>query len=337
MTRWSANPEAAAQALITSALDHIAPTGRLLLAGAHVPLPSGTATVADWNRRFSSRITAQPSPPPGPFDVVLMRLPKSREEQQMTAHQCLGELAPGGRLIVYGGNDEGIRSFQMTLALLGPVVTLATRGHGRVLELRCDAVTAPIKSRLEDWRIEYPIDGTQARWISYPGLFAGGGHDAGTALLLAHLPPLTERARVLDYGCGPGAIAAACRRARPDADMTVLDNDSVALLAASQNAPGAKQILGDRLGAVGDARFDLIVSNPPLHTGFREDTSALSALIAEAARHLTPRGAMLLVVQRRIALERNLGQHFAGVEITADDGRYRVWKATGARSDRSRG
>jgi 16S rRNA G1207 methylase RsmC len=36
------------------------------------------------------------------------------------------------------------------------------------------------------------------------------------------------------------------------------------------------------------------------------------------------------VVQRRVALERPLGQHFAEVEIVAETSRYRVWRARAA-------
>ena len=85
-----------------------------------------------WNRRLAGSADAQPWPPAGPFDVALLRLPKAKDEQEMAAHACLSVLVPGGRLIVYGGNDEGIRSAGDRLeSLCGEVETLATRGHGR--------------------------------------------------------------------------------------------------------------------------------------------------------------------------------------------------------------
>ena len=81
----------------------------------------------------------------GPSMSHCLRLPKAKDEQEMAVHACLSVLAPGGRLIVYGGNDEGIRSAAgMIERLCGGVETLATRGHGRVLAAHrpADPVTA---------------------------------------------------------------------------------------------------------------------------------------------------------------------------------------------------
>ena len=231
---------------------------------------------------------------------------------------------PEGRLIVYGGNDEGIRSYQKTLSCIGTVTTLATRGHGRVLELLRQHVTGLLAGRLADWR----EGGDAAKpWISYPGLFAGGAPDPGTMLLLGHLPTLGAQDKILDYGAGPGAIAAAIRVNYPAAELTLLDNDSVALVAAGENVAGAAMVLGDSLDATKANRFDLVVSNPPLHVGFTDDTSALQRLIASAPEHLTTTGSLMMVVQRRIALDRSLAATFSTVDIVADDGRYRVWRA----------
>lgn len=77
-----------------------------------------------------------------------------------------------------------------------------------------------------------------------------------------------ENPSVLDLGTGSGAIAVAIAAERPDATVTATDVSSAALLVAKRNAAG----LGLRNlhfceGAwympLADARFDVIVSNPP--------------------------------------------------------------------------
>ena len=151
--------------------------------------------------------------------------------------------------------------------------------------------------------------------------------DHGTRLLLRHLPQLQPEARILDYGCGPGAIAAMIRLQHPRASITLLDNDAVALIAASENVAAASALLGDSLADTGVATYDLIVSNPPLHVGLAEDDAALHRLIEQAPLHLTGDGTLLLVVQRRIPLDRQLSTVFGMVDTLADDGRYRVWRA----------
>jgi 16S rRNA (guanine1207-N2)-methyltransferase len=164
-------------------------------------------------------------------------------------------------------------------------------------------------------------------WVSYPGIFAAGRLDEGTMLLLGVLPALAAGARVLDYGCGSGVIGAAALALQPGIALDMLDSDAVALEAVRENAPTGRRILGTRLADAGQARYEVILSNPPLHEGMAEDHALLEQLIADAPAALTPHGMLQIVVQRRVPLERQLARNFASVEIAAENGRYRVWRA----------
>jgi 16S rRNA (guanine1207-N2)-methyltransferase len=158
-------------------------------------------------------------------------------------------------------------------------------------------------------------------------MFAAGRLDEGTALLLSALPPLPVDARVLDYGCGSGEIAAAVLALQPRLTVDALDNDAVALEAARENVPAARLVLASRIGDVRRTDYHAIFSNPPLHQGIAEDHAMLDRLVADAPSHLLSGGLLQMVVQRRVPLERTLAKHFARVEVVAQNGRYRVWLA----------
>jgi 16S rRNA (guanine1207-N2)-methyltransferase len=335
MSRWADDPERAADELIQRGLDTIDPHGRVLLANHNAPgLPTlldarGTAFVA-WHRRLTGGGKAEPWPPSGPFEVALLRLPKARDEQQMAAHACLSVLAPGGRLVVYGGNDEGIRSAAaMVRRLCGTAETLAARGHGRVVAAVRAADLSGLRATLAAWRSTtmLQIGGVSRAWTSYPGIFAADRIDEGTALLIGALPPLRTEARVLDYGCGSGVIGAAAAASVPGIRLDLLDSDSAALEAAHANVPGARTVLGTSVRDVRDVHYDVILSNPPLHQGVAEDHTLLERLIADAPAHLKPDGVLQIVVQRRIPLDRLLAARFATVSVVAENGRFRVWRA----------
>jgi 16S rRNA (guanine1207-N2)-methyltransferase len=274
---------------------------------------------------------AAPWPSPGPYDVALLRLPQAKDEQEMAAHACLGTLAEGGRLIVYGGNDEGIRSAGgMLEELCGSVDTLATRGHGRVLAVRRPDDPTRLRTQLSDWRrsMELPVGGRARAWVSYPGIFADGRIDEGTALLLANLPQLPAGACVLDYGCGSGIIAASALALQPELALILIDNDTVALEAARENVPGARVVAGTRITDAGKVTYAAILSNPPLHTGLAEDHAHLKRLVADAPARLAPGGVLQMVVQRRVPLDRLLADGFASATVVVETGSYRVWRAT---------
>jgi 16S rRNA (guanine1207-N2)-methyltransferase len=334
MSRWANDPEAAADQLIGRSLQAIDLYGRVLLANQAGALPSLLAerglNFSLWNRRLVGNAKAQAWPPAGPFDVVLLRLPKPKDEQQMAAHACMSVLAPQGRLIAYGGKDEGIRSAGGGLEpVCGEIETLATRGHGRVLAARRPADTAPLRVSLAAWHSVAPltIAGIMRDWVSYPGVFAAGRIDEGTALLIGALPPLRRGDRVLDYGCGSGVIGAAALTADPHIVLDLLDDDAVALEAARENVAGVRLVLGTKLADAGGTGYAAILSNPPLHKGIAEDHALLEQLIADAPAHLRPGGYLQIVVQRRVPLKRLLAKHFADVAVPAENGRYRVWRA----------
>lgn len=343
MSRWRQDPDGAAAEIVRRSLPALALEGRVLLAGAGAQtcdvLRGAGLTVAHWSRRLGDTASATPWPSGGPYDVALLRLAKVRDEAEMNLHAVSSVLGDAGRIVLFGGNDEGIRSGISDLeALCGQSETIGARAHGRIVSApRADP--ARTKGALSDWRRVHRLSlPSGARdWVTYPGLFAGGSLDEGTALLLTALPHLKPTAHVLDYGCGSGPISAAMRAKLPDLRIDMLDADVVALAAASENVAGGKAIAGASLAAAGNQRYDAILSNPPLHAGVAEDHGALERLIAQAPKHLKPGGLLLMVVQRRVALEEALGALFSEVQVVAENGRYRVWRAHAGRSVRDAG
>ncbi|MBU1358309.1 MAG: peptide chain release factor N(5)-glutamine methyltransferase [Gammaproteobacteria bacterium] len=120
---------------------------------------------------------------------------------------------------------------------------------------------------------------------------------------------------VLDLGTGSGAIALAIQAARPDARVTGIDLSPDALQVAESNAARlglpVRFLQGDWLGAA-DARWDLIVTNPPyvaagdahldalrheplaaLVSGF-DGLADIRRIVQAAPKHLHPEGWLLI-------------------------------------------
>jgi 16S rRNA (guanine1207-N2)-methyltransferase len=301
------------------------PSGRLASA-----LAATDAKPAAWLRRAGGHARATAWPPPGPHSSAFVRLPKAKDELAFLLGAAATTVKPGGAIVVFGANDEGIRSVGPLLErVTGAADTLSTRRHCRVIAGLRRTEIAGLNEGLESWRQVLSIDlGCGPRpWTTYPGLFARGGLDDGTRLLLAHLPAIAPDARVLDFASGTGVVAAAVVERQPTARVDLIDSDALAMEAARENVPGARLLLGTGLEAAAGARYAAILSNPPIHDGVSETHRVLERLIAEAPRYLGPGGVFQIVVQRRVKVQPLLAPVFGTVEILADDGRFRVWRA----------
>lgn len=283
-----------------------------------------------WSRRAYGGAEASPWPPDGPFGSVLVRLPKSREELEMTLHAGLARLRPAGRIVVYGANDEGARSAASVVAeLTGGVHTVATGSRCRVIAAARPSEISGLRGAMEDWRLESgaPVRELSGPWVSWPGIFAHGRLDEGTALLLEHLPRLTARARALDFGCGSGVVGAVARARGEDIRVTFLDVDALALRAVEENVPRAETVLGEGVAAIQSRTYDAVLSNPPYHRAKAETVGVVRELAESAPGLLEPGGVLVLVTQRRLPTGELLRASFGAARELADRGPYRVWEA----------
>ncbi len=165
---------------------------------------------------------------------------------------------------------------------------------------------------------------------SLPGVFSHGHLDAGTRILLQHLPPL--RGRVMDMACGAGVLAAVA--ARQGATVTAVDASVLAVESAQATLAAASLkadiYLSDAWAAV-KGTFDLVLCNPPFHQGSDVDITAASDMLGGAARHLSADGELWVVANAFLPYPKLLESHFGSVSSVASDGRFRVYRARSPR------
>ena len=175
-----------------------------------------------------------------------------------------------------------------------------------------------------------PYRGKAVTFETDAGVFSKGHLDTGTAMLLEVLPEAFA-GRMLDLGCGWGAVGVCAASAWKDAKIALTDINerAVALAKANlaRNGLTATVAQGDGLASV-EGMFDLIALNPPIRAG----KAVIYRLFEEAAERLCPVGSLYIVIRKQQGADsaaKFLKGLFPRVEIVSrGGGGFRVIRGT---------
>ena len=272
--------------------------------------------------------------PAGAADQVLLLPPADRGSARVHAELAGAAYAlkPEGTAWIALHKDRGGKRYlKDALRWFGEVDTVCRSKGWRMGMLRKPVASDMLRDAV-GW-IEFEANGTS--FAALPGVFAAGKLDPGTRVLLDVLErsgaaPVAAGSRVLDLGCGYGVLA--LWAARAGADVTAVDDDLTAVRSTERNADRQGEDLralhSDLDAALaGDERFDLVLCNPPFHIGKEVRLDLSQAFVRAANRRLLPGGRMWLVANRALPYERYL-EGWAGVETLAQEGGFKVVRAT---------
>jgi len=230
-------------------------------------------------------------------DVVALPL-SSRGDAELTREQlqqAYGALRPGGLLLASTDNARDVWLHEMTQTLGGKVRRYDAE-DGAVYVVRR---TGPLK-RPRNFTAEFVFrDGERLfNVVTRPGTFSHRRVDPGARRLMEAMS-IEAGARVLDIGCGWGAVglAAACRA--EGVYVEALDSNARAVACTQANAE--RNGAGDRLSArvepagivTSPGTFDVALANPPYYADFR-----IAELFASAAHEALRPGGKLIVVTK---------------------------------------
>ena len=148
----------------------------------------------------------------------------------------------------------------------------------------------------DERRVAVNALGNGLTFVTDAGVFSRDGLDRGTEVLLEALPPLAGR--VLDLGCGWGAVGVALGSRYPELEIVMTDINSRAVALArrnlAENGVRGTVLQGDGFAAV-EGRFDAIVTNPPIRAG----KTVIYSLFDQAREYLKPGGALYVVIRKQ--------------------------------------
>lgn len=270
------------------------------------------------------------------INSVFMQLPKGRLLARRWLLQARRALLPGGSLCLAGANKSGIQSaIQDAQDLFGNCRILAYKKGHRLAHLVKSAADLSLPAWASapgiapgTW-VEFSVSlaNHDFRIHSLPGVFSFDHLDEGTQMLI-NTSQVPAGAMVLDVGCGYGIIgmfAAFQGAGRVD----LVDSNLLAIASSREtleinHITNATVFTGDLLDPVRTNKYDLILSNPPFHTGLAVDLQIAHAMIRQSFFALKPGGQLTIVANRFIQYEHLIHEIFGNVSLLDESRKFHL-------------
>ncbi|WP_337748976.1 class I SAM-dependent methyltransferase [Microbacterium sp. B19(2022)] len=139
--------------------------------------------------------------------------------------------------------------------------------------------------------------------------------------------------RVLDLGCGTGALAVSYALAHPEAQVIATDRSAAAVASARATAAAngvAERVTvmhDDAASEIADASVDIVLLNPPFHLGTSVHTGAATRLFEAAARVLRPGGELFTVYNSSLGYRAELARLIGHTEQLSRTPKFTVTRS----------
>ena len=171
--------------------------------------------------------------------------------------------------------------------------------------------------------------GTSLNFLTASGLFSKKSLDSGTKALIEYCD-LSNTKKMLDLGCGYGAVGIFAKYKNRDLNVGASDVNLRAVQYTEKNAKLNKleihTVWCSLFEKMPDAMFDTILTNPPYVAG----RDICYAFITESFKHLIDGGNLQLVARHQKGgkmLEKKMLEVFGNVETLGKQSGFRVYRS----------
>ncbi|MCP2074586.1 UNVERIFIED_ORG: 16S rRNA (guanine1207-N2)-methyltransferase [Pseudomonas lini] len=266
----------------------------------------------------------------GPFDRVLIKVPKTLALLEEQLIRLQGQLAPGAQVIAAAMVKHLPRAAGDLLErYIGPVQASLAVKKARLLIATPDTRTPAVSP----YPTRYWLDEPKIELLNHANVFCREGLDIGTRAFLPHLPKNLGTAQVADLGCGNGVLAIASALQNPEARYTLVDESYMAVQSAAENwraALGEREAIiraGDGLAGQEAQSLDVVLCNPPFHQQQVVGDFLAWRMFQQAREALVVGGALYIVGNRHLGYHSKLARLFRGVEQVAATPKFVILKA----------
>lgn len=257
------------------------------------------------------------------FSLVVLFASKHKQETLALLQAANCWLKPEGRLLFTCPNDYGAKSYAKIFQEEGRAFNLESGRKSRLYFLFRSEKLAP-KPLVDSQQIKSGL------W-SCPGLFSWAKPDRGSILLAQALQNKKLAGPVADLGAGIGYLGTVL--AKP-LELHLFEEDERALICAEQNLNTHKLSthwcdLSDLASwpQAAPTSFATVITNPPFHSGKKENQKLGQLFIQLAHRLLSNDGSLWLVGNTHLGYPKMIKSLFSKIDIKTEQEGFTVLEA----------
>ena len=308
------------------------------------------ATTINFNKNKLNLDSCQLLPstrkPTSHFPLVLIKIPKTLALLEEQLYQ-LKAIIDDDTVIIAGGMSRHIH--RSTLNLFEKIIgtTQTSRATKKARLIFCKPGTH--KQQTDKLQSPYPKtiynDQLGLKLINHANVFAQEQLDIGTHFMLEQLNKCPKSDKIIDLGCGNGALGIAIQRMQTHAKLFFVDESYLAIKSAeesyqanittSQTDNKPSFINSNILSApkIQDNQFDLTLCNPPFHQAHSIGDQIAWQMFKQSQQKLKTGGELWVIGNRHLNYHIKLKKCFGNCKTIASNRKFVVLKAQKQGSD----
>ncbi len=269
------------------------------------------------------------------YQFVFFRISKEKALAHHVINSAYQLLKSDGQLIISGAKQEGIKGYidRSSKRYLHVETFKADKAHWAARYKNTENPSTTLDDK------DYPliresVEETHFKetvvFSSKPGVFGWNKIDRGSQLLIESLEMIENQLpavkTILDIGCGYGYLSVLAAK-KFNCSITATDNNAAAIETCrfNLNKQGIEhQVIAASCAKGIKEKFELVVCNPPFHTGFSVENDLTDQFLKAAKQRLGHDGMAIFVVNLHIPLERKALQYFDSVNLINESPNFKV-------------
>lgn len=277
--------------------------------------------------KFTSSVSELENKP----DIIFLKIPKSNNYLEYLLQKVSMGISPGVP-VIGPGMTRNIHTSTVELFehYLGDVHTSLAKKKARLVH---GSTKGPVENIVE-FPAQFSVPEYKMELINYANLFSYGKIDYGTMFFLEHFPRFKNQPeKVIDLGCGDGALALLAAYKWPETPILCVDDSYLAVKTAKENFKingyegRSEYKITDCLTGIPAKSADLILCNPPFHEYHAVSMGTAGRMFKDSYRVLKTGGSLFIVKNKHLGYQSYLEKLFGECKTIAGNKKYEILKA----------